>query len=67
MRVAIDEARTGEARKLVQDGYEPIVENTRWCVFKRKGTLQQDELIAQQMRTVVHTFVNVPNSSDSPF
>lgn len=46
MRVAIDEVRTGEARKLVQDGYEPIAEKTRWCDFMRKGNLQQDELIA---------------------
>jgi len=52
MSAAVDEVRTGEARKLVQDGYEPVLKKTRWCVLKRKGILlhfQQDKLIALQM------------------
>lgn len=36
---AIDEVRAGEARKLQQDGYEPILKGTRWCLLKREENL----------------------------
>lgn len=39
MNVALDEVRAGEARALVQDGYEPVLKKTRWCVLKRKDNL----------------------------
>lgn len=36
---ALDEVRASEARKLVQDGIEPVLKKTRWCVLKRKENL----------------------------
>ena len=39
MNVALDEVRAGESRALVQDGYEPVLKKTRWCVLKRKENL----------------------------
>lgn len=39
MNDALDEVRAGEARKLVQDGFEPVLKKTRWCVLKRKENL----------------------------
>jgi len=39
MNVALDEVRAGEARRLVQDGFEPVLKKTRWCVLKRKENL----------------------------
>ena len=39
MNKALDEMRAGEARRLAQDGYEPVLKRTRWCVLKRKTNL----------------------------
>jgi hypothetical protein len=39
MNEALDDVRAAEARRLVQDGYEPILKKTRWCVLKRKANL----------------------------
>jgi transposase len=39
MNKALDEVRAGEARRLAQDGYEPVLKRTRWCVLKRKNNL----------------------------
>jgi transposase len=39
MNDGLDEVRAGEARKLVQDGFEPVLKKTRWCVLKRKENL----------------------------
>ena len=36
---AIDEVRTGEHRKLQEDGYEPVLKKSRWCLLKRKENL----------------------------
>lgn len=36
---AIDEVRAGEYRQMTQDGYEPILRKTRWCLLKRKENL----------------------------
>lgn len=36
---AIDEVRAGEHRKMQQDGYEPILKKSRWCLLKRKENL----------------------------
>lgn len=36
---ALDEVRASEAKKLVQDGIEPVLKKTRWCVLKRKENL----------------------------
>lgn len=37
---AIDEVRASEARRMVQDGYEPVLTKTRWCVLKPKKNLR---------------------------
>src|ERR1700739_4060174 len=39
MNDALDEVRAAEARRLAQDGYEPVLKRTRWCVLKRKANL----------------------------
>ncbi len=36
---AIDEVRAGEHRKLQEDGYEPVLKKSRWCLLKRKENL----------------------------
>jgi len=36
---ALDEVRASEARKLVQDGYEPVLKKSRWCLLKRRENL----------------------------
>ena len=45
MNVTLDEVRAGEARRLVQDGYEPVLKKTRWCVLKRKENLTSTQRI----------------------
>ena len=42
---AKDEVRAGEARRLVQDGFEPVLKKTRWCVLKRKENLAGNQRI----------------------
>jgi transposase len=39
MNKALDEVRAGEARRLAQDGYEPVLKRTRWCVLTREANL----------------------------
>jgi transposase len=39
MNEALYDVRAAEARRLVQDGYEPVLKKTRWCVLKRKANL----------------------------
>src|SRR5580692_4494114 len=39
MNEALDDVRAAEARRLVQDGYEPVLKKTRWCVLDRKANL----------------------------
>ena len=36
---AIDEVRATEARKMKNDGYEPILKHSRWCLLKRPENL----------------------------
>ena len=36
MNDALNDVRSAEARRLVADGYEPVLSKTRWCVLKRK-------------------------------
>lgn len=40
---AIDEVRAGEHRNMQQDGYEPLLKNSRWCLLKRKEHLTQKQ------------------------
>jgi transposase len=58
MNKAIDEVRADEARCLKQDGYEPVLKHTRWCLLKRrenltlKQTVKLAELLKYNLRAV---------------
>ena len=39
MNDALDDVRAAEARRMAQDGYEPVLKKSRWCVLKRKANL----------------------------
>ncbi len=45
MNLAIDEVRAGEARRMLQDGYEPVLKKSRWCLLKRPGNLTDKQRI----------------------
>lgn len=45
MNTALDEVRAGEARQLVQDGFEPVLKKSRWCLLKRKANLTSNQRI----------------------
>jgi transposase len=55
---AIDEIRAGEARRLRQDGYEPLLKHSRWCLLKRpenlteKQTVKLSELLKYNLQVV---------------
>jgi len=40
---AIDEVRAGEHRQLQQDGYEPVLKHSRWCLLKRWENLTEKQ------------------------
>ncbi len=58
MGEAIDEVRRGEARRLAQDGYEPVLKPSRWCLLKRpenlteKQTVKLAELLQYNLQSV---------------
>jgi transposase len=45
MNDALNDVRAAESRKLVQDGFEPVLTKTRWCVLKRKENLTGQQRI----------------------
>jgi transposase len=55
---ALDEIRAEEAKRLVRDGYEPVLKKSRWCFLKRpenltaKQTVKLSELLKYNLRTV---------------
>ena len=55
---AIDEVRAEEARAMAQDGYEPILKHSRWCLLKRPENLTEKqemklaELLEYNLKTV---------------
>ena len=55
---AIDEVRAGEHRKMQQDGYEPILKKSRWCLLERKENLTDkqeatlNELVKYNLQSV---------------
>jgi len=55
---AVDQVRRDEARRLKTDGYEPVLNKTRWCLLKRpenltdKQTVTLKELLTYNLRTV---------------
>ena len=42
---AIDEVRAGEAKRLKQDGYEPVLKRSRWCLLKRPENLTEQQTV----------------------
>lgn len=42
---AIDEVRAGEARQMKQDGYEPLLTNTRWLLLKNPQNLTESQAV----------------------
>jgi transposase len=52
MNEALDDVRAAEARKLAQDGYEPVLKKARWCVLKRKQNLTGHQRI--RLRDLLH-------------
>jgi transposase len=45
LNLAIDEVRAAEARQLVNDGYEPVLKKSRWCLLKRPENLTDSQRI----------------------
>ena len=53
---ALDEVRAAEAKRLVNDGYEPVLKRSRWCFLKRP-----EELDGPADREAVRDFVVQPS------
>lgn len=55
---ALDEIRAEESKRLVRDGYEPVLKRSRWCFLKRpenltdKQTVKLAEVLKYNLRTV---------------
>lgn len=55
---ALDEIRAEESKRLVRDGYEPVLKKSRWCFLKRpenltdKQTAKLSEVLRYNLRTV---------------
>jgi transposase len=49
---AIDEVRADEARRMVRDGYEPLLKHSRWCLLKNPTNLttKQDDKLTDLLR-----------------
>ncbi len=45
MNLALDDVRAAEARRMVQDGYEPVLKKSRWCLLKRPGNLTDNQRV----------------------
>jgi transposase len=43
MNAALDEVRAAESRKMAQDGHEPLLKKSRWCILKRKANLTSQQ------------------------
>lgn len=44
MNKAIDEVRAGEARRMKQDGHDPILKHSRWCLLKNPANLTGNQV-----------------------
>ena len=40
---ALDEVRASEARRMVREGYEPLLKKKRWCLLKRPENLTNNQ------------------------
>ena len=58
MNEAIDKVRRSETHQLEEDGYEPVLKHSRWCLLKRpenlteKQTLKLTELLKYNLKSV---------------
>jgi transposase len=58
MNEAIDEVRRDETRQLAEDGYEPVLKHSRWCLLKHpknlteKQTVKLAELLKYNLKSV---------------
>jgi transposase len=58
MNLALDDVRADEARRMAQQGYEPVLKRSRWCLLKRPGNLTDKqrlklrELLAFNLKSV---------------
>lgn len=43
MNQALDDVRAAEARKMREDGHEPLLHKSRWCILKRKTNLTSQQ------------------------
>jgi len=52
MNKAIDKVRAGEARQMKEQGYEPVLKHSRWCLLKRPENLteKQDTKLTDLLR-----------------
>ena len=41
---AIDEVRATEAKRLLRDGFEPVLKHSRWCLLKNPGNLTDKQV-----------------------
>jgi len=58
MNKALDEIRRKEVRQMFEDGYEPVLTKSRWCILKRPENLTEEqdcklaELLRYNLKTV---------------
>ena len=58
MNKKVDKVRAEETRQMKQDGYEPILKHSRWCLLKRpenltdKQTVKLSELLEYNLRSM---------------
>jgi transposase len=43
MNEALDDVRAAESRKMAQDGHQPLLKKSRWCILKRKANLTSQQ------------------------
>ncbi len=45
LNLALDQVRSGEARRIAREGYEPALKKSRWCLLKRPENLSDKQRI----------------------
>ena len=45
LNLALNKIRSDEARQLVKDGYEPVLQKSRWCLLKRPENLTDKQRV----------------------
>jgi transposase len=43
LNLALDDVRASEARRMVREGYEPVLKKKRWCLLKRPANLTDNQ------------------------